>query len=183
MQNQALSKTLSYVLRHKPEELGLHLDAQGWVSVTALLQALQARHPEVTLEQLHEVVATNDKKRFAFSEDEQLIRANQGHSLAVDLALEAVPPPEVLYHGTATRFLSSIRASGLQRGTRQYVHLSPDPETATAVGQRHGCPVVLTVHAGELHRAGAAFYIAENGVWLTLTVPPEFIGAEGLSAS
>lgn len=180
MQNQALSKTLSYVLRHKPEELGLELDAQGWVSVADLLAALQTRYPEVTLDQLREVVATNEKKRFAFSADEQLIRANQGHSVAVDLALEAVVPPEVLYHGTATRFLASIRENGLLRGSRQHVHLSSDPETATAVGRRHGRPVVLTVQAGKLHRAGASFYLSENGVWLTLTVSPEYIDEAGV---
>ncbi|WP_231576123.1 RNA 2'-phosphotransferase [Hymenobacter sp. DG25B] len=162
-------------MRHKPEELGLELDAQGWVSVADLLVALQTRNPEVTLDHLREVVATNEKKRFAFSADEQLIRANQGHSVAVDLALEAVVPPEVLYHGTATRFLASIRESGLQRGSRQHVHLSADPETATAVGRRHGRPVVLTVQAGKLHRAGASFYLSENGVWLTLSVSPEYI--------
>ena len=180
MQNQALSKTLSYVLRHKPEELGLELDAQGWVSVADLLAALQTRNPEVTLDQLREVVATNEKKRFAFSADAQLIRANQGHSVAVDLALEAVVPPEVLYHGTATRFLASIRENGLLRGSRQHVHLSSDPETATAVGRRHGRPVVLTVQAGKLHRAGASFYLSENGVWLTLSVSPEYIDEAGV---
>lgn len=178
MQNQALSKTLSYVLRHKPEALGLQLDAQGWVSVAELLRALQTRQPAVTRDQVYEVVATNDKKRFALSEDGTKIRANQGHSVAVELGLAAVAPPELLYHGTATRFLASIRQSGLHSGTRQHVHLSADPTTAATVGRRHGPPVVLTVHAGPLHRAGGHFYLAANGVWLTSAVSPEYLGAE-----
>ncbi|MGY2134048.1 RNA 2'-phosphotransferase [Hymenobacter sp. HD11105] len=175
MQNQALSKTLSYVLRHKPEEFKLKLDAQGWVSVAELLSALRARGHSVTQEQLHEVVATNDKQRFSLSADGAKIRANQGHSVAVELGLIPMTPPELLYHGTATRFLTSIRETGLRSGSRQHVHLSADQATAVAVGSRHGKPVVLTVQAGQLHRAGGQFYLSENGVWLTGAVPPEYL--------
>ncbi|SMC00233.1 phosphotransferase KptA/Tpt1 [Hymenobacter roseosalivarius DSM 11622] len=175
MQNQALSKTLSYVLRHKPEEFGLALDAEGWVSVADLLSALQARQHQVTQAQLYEVVATNDKKRFSLSAAGAKIRANQGHSVAVELGLAPTTPPELLYHGTATRFLASIRASGLHSGSRQHVHLSADPAAAVAVGSRHGKPVVLTVQAGRLHRTGGQFYLSANGVWLTVSVPPEYL--------
>ncbi|MCC2545029.1 RNA 2'-phosphotransferase [Hymenobacter sp. BT175] len=175
MQSKQLSKTLSYVLRHRPEELGLQLDAHGWVSVADLLRALQARDASVTREQLLAVVATNDKQRFALSDDQTLIRASQGHSVEVDLALPARTPPEVLYHGTATRFLNSIRNTGLQSGSRQHVHLSADADTARMVGSRHGQPVVLTVRAGDLHRSGAVFFQSANGVWLTGSVPPAFL--------
>lgn len=183
MRNQAVSKTLSYVLRHKPEEFGLALDAEGWVNVTELLAALHVRGHHVTPEQLHEVVATNDKKRFGLSADGTKIRANQGHSVAVELGLTPMTPPELLYHGTATRFLPSIRSSGLHSGSRQHVHLSADPATAVAVGSRHGKPVVLMVQAGKLHRAGGQFFLSENEVWLTQAVPPEYLQAEGEAAS
>ncbi len=169
---------MSYILRHEPEEFGLALDAEGWVSVAELLSALQARRHHVTQEQLYEVVATNDKKRFSLSTDGAKIRANQGHSVAVELGLTPMTPPDLLYHGTATRFLASIRDTGLRSGSRQHVHLSADPATAVAVGSRHGKPVVLTVQAGKLHRAGGQFYLSANGVWLTLTVPPEYLQAE-----
>jgi putative RNA 2'-phosphotransferase len=175
MQNQQLSKTLSYVLRHRPEEFGLQLDAQGWVGVAELLRALHAHRHPATPEQLYEVVATNDKQRFSLSADGTKIRANQGHSVTVDLELTAVAPPELLYHGTATRFLDSIRKDGLRSGSRQHVHLSADAETAVAVGRRHGKPVVLTVQAGQLYRSGGLFYLSANGVWLTLAVPPEYL--------
>jgi len=178
MQNQQLSKALSYVLRHKPEEFGLQLDAQGWVTVAELLHALHAQRHQVTPEQLREVVATNDKQRFSLSADGTKIRANQGHSVAVDLELTAVAPPELLYHGTATRFLASIQKDGLRSGSRQHVHLSADPVTAEAVGRRHGKPVVLTVQAGRLYRVGGLFYLSANGVWLTLAVPPEYLNTE-----
>jgi putative RNA 2'-phosphotransferase len=170
-----ISKFLSLVLRHKPQEIGITLDAEGWVPVDDLLAAA-ARHGEsISQEQLDEVVATNDKKRFSFSPDGRLIRANQGHSVDVDLGLVAIEPPELLYHGTVERFLDSIREKGLLRGKRHHVHLSPDRETAARVGQRRGRPVVLVVEAGRMHRDGHPFYQSENGVWLTETVPPAFL--------
>ena len=126
-------------------------------------------------EQLEEVVATNDKKRFSFSPDGQLIRANQGHSVEVDLGLVPIEPPELLYHGTVERFLDSIRAQGLLRGNRHHVHLSADREKAARVGQHRGQPVVLVVEAGRMHNDGHAFYRSENGVWPTETVPAEYL--------
>ncbi|MCR5886316.1 RNA 2'-phosphotransferase [Hymenobacter sp. J193] len=178
MQNTQLSKLLSYALRHRPDELGLTLDAQGWVPVADLLAALQARDASISLAQLQEVVASNDKKRFAFSEDGQLLRASQGHSVEVDLGLTPIVPPATLYHGTATRFVASILAEGLRPGSRQHVHLSPDRATAEAVGRRHGQPAILLVAAGAMHEAGIAFYQSANGVWLTAAVPPQYLQPE-----
>lgn len=170
-----VSKFLSLVLRHQPQLLGLHLDAQGWTSVKELLQRSQAGPHPMTLELLQAVVHSNDKQRFAFSPDGTLIRANQGHSVEVDLALPPVAPPEVLYHGTASTNLTSIGQRGLLKGRRHHVHLSVDPETATKVGQRHGPSVVLSVRAGEMHRIGHVFFQSANGVWLTEQVPPAFL--------
>jgi putative RNA 2'-phosphotransferase len=170
-----LSKFLSLVLRHEPESIGLRLDEQGWADVEELLRCCQAGPQPMTREELEEVVRTNDKKRFAFSPDGTKIRANQGHSIEVNLALEPREPPELLYHGTAQRHLDSIRQSGIHKGERHHVHLSLDEPTAIKVGQRHGKPVVLTIRAGEMHKKGNVFYCSDNGVWLTEHVPPEFI--------
>jgi putative RNA 2'-phosphotransferase len=170
-----ISKFLSLVLRHQPETIGLHLDAQGWADVEELLAKARQGPQPLTREVLEEVVATNDKKRFAFSVDGTKIRASQGHSIEVDLALAPQAPPEILYHGTADRNLPSIRASGLLKGKRQHVHLSLDEQTATKVGQRHGRPVVLTIRTGEMHCQGHVFFCSANGVWLTDSVPPAFI--------
>jgi len=164
------SKFLSLILRHDPAKIGLSLAPQGWASVEDLLTKTP-EHFGLTRERLDELVTTNDKQRFAISEDGERIRANQGHSTKVDLALEAIEPPETLFHGTATRFLDSILSEGLKPGSRQHVHLSPDTETALKVGQRHGKPVILTLPARELHQSGRHFYRSENGVWLTDHVP------------
>lgn len=172
MSDIKISKLLSYVLRHKPEAIGLTLDAEGWAEVDELIA--KADMP-LTAEMIRDVVATNDKKRFALSADGRLIRANQGHSIKVDLGLQPVSPPEFLYHGTATRFLASIQESGLTPQSRQYVHLSADRETAAKVGARHGKLVILTVKAQEMHQAGQAFYQAKNGVWLADHVAPDYL--------
>jgi putative RNA 2'-phosphotransferase len=169
------SKFLSLVLRHQPELIGLTLDEQGWADVAELIRLANCKNPPLTRELLQEIVATNDKQRFAFSPDGKQIRANQGHSVTVDLALTPLTPPPVLYHGTATRFVPSIQQQGLLPGSRQQVHLSASQETARSVGQRHGKPVVLGVDALTMHEAGFAFYQADNGVWLTDAVPVEFI--------
>ena len=169
------SKFLSLILRHEPERVGLKLDSAGWVGVTELLEAVNRNGVSLTLEQLKLVVATNDKRRFAFSEDGQRIRASQGHSIEVDLEYERQTPPELLYHGTPERFLKSIRATGLNKGQRHHVHLSPDPQTAARVGQRRGRAVVLTIRSGEMHRQGQVFYRSTNGVWLVDKVTPDFI--------
>jgi putative RNA 2'-phosphotransferase len=171
----ATSKFLSLVLRHRPEVIGIELDAEGWVPVEDLLAACAQHGRAISREQLDAVVRTNDKQRFAFSADGTRIRANQGHSLQVDLGLVPVEPPELLYHGTVSRFLESIRRDGLVKGKRHHVHLSPDVGAATKVGQRRGRPVVLVIEAGRMFRDGHKFYQSENGVWLTDAVPPEYI--------
>lgn len=170
-----ISKFLSLVLRHKPETIGLTLDPAGWVSVAELLQACAQHHFPLSAEELQAVVASNDKQRFAFSEDGKRIRANQGHSIEVELGYQPAEPPEFLYHGTVERFLPSIRANGLLKGQRHHVHLSPDTATAAKVGSRRGQPVVLTVSSGEMSRAAYPFYQSANGVWLTDHVPPQFL--------
>jgi putative RNA 2'-phosphotransferase len=170
-----ISKFLSLVLRHEPERVGLQLDGAGWVAVSELLEAVNCYGLALTLEQLKDVVATNDKTRFAFSEDGKRIRASQGHSVEVDLHYEPTIPPEFLYHGTPERFVESIRHSGLIKGQRHHVHLSPDPETAIKVGQRRGRPVAPKVPAGEMHRNGHLFYRSANDVWLVEHVPAAFI--------
>ena len=170
-----ISKFLSYVLRHRPHEIGVELDAQGWVPIDRLLAAAAAHGRHMSREELEHVVAHNNKRRFAVSEDGLRIRASQGHSTAVDLGYEPAAPPEVLYHGTAREHLDSIRRHGLLRGKRHQVHLSLDEETARAVGQRHGEPLVLVVRSGEMARAGFTFYVAANGVWLTDAVPYRYV--------
>jgi putative RNA 2'-phosphotransferase len=169
------SKFLSLVLRHEPERVGLKLDDAGWTGVDELLQAVNRHGPALTLEQLKHIVATSDKKRFAFSEDGLRIRASQGHSVEVDLQYPPQTPPEILYHGTATRFLDGIRQSGLKRMARHDVHLSAETNVTLQVGGRHGKPLLLTIRAGEMHRAGFVFRLSANGVWLVDHVPPQFI--------
>ncbi len=169
------SKFLSFVLRHRPEAIGLQLDEEGWADVDALITAAARNGETLTLPLIRDVVEQNDKKRFAFSEDGRQIRAVQGHSVDVDLRLEPQEPPAQLFHGTATRFLDSIRAQGLIKGSRQHVHLSATEETAVRVGARHGKPVVLTIDTAAMRDARFVFYCSENGVWLTDAVPAEFI--------
>lgn len=173
-----VSKFLSLVLRHRPQTIGLTLDEHGWADVGELLRKASAAGRTISRETLEEVVATNDKRRFAFSEDGGRIRASQGHSLEVDLQLEPVEPPETLYHGTARRNLESIRRRGLERRGRTHVHLSADRETALRVGRRHGQAIVLLVDSKAMSAAGHAFFRSQNGVWLASSVPPEFLNAE-----
>lgn len=168
-----ISKFLSLVLRHEPETVGLKLDEAGWVPVDELLDAVTAHGHRLSMEQLQEVVDTNDKKRFTIQDG--FIRANQGHSVPVDLQLPEAEPPEHLYHGTVPRFLERIREKGLLKGERHDVHLSPDRETALKVGQRRGLPYILTVKAKQMHADGFRFYLSANGVWLTDHVPPQYI--------
>jgi len=170
-----ISKFLSYVLRHKPEAIGIALETGGWIDVDALLQAMNAAGKPLVRDVLEEVVSTNDKQRFAFSDDGTKIRASQGHSVQIDLGLQPITPPDTLYHGTATRFLNSILSSGLQPQSRRHVHLSADEPTALRVGQRHGKPVILRVDAGAMHADGHTFFLSANGVWLTAAVPPAYL--------
>ena len=170
-----ISKFLSQVLRHQPETIGIQLDEHGWTPVDILLDKMKAHGYAVTPEMLEEVVATNSKKRFAFNDDHTLIRASQGHSVEVDLGYAPAEPPEILYHGTAQHNIASILANGLEKRSRQQVHLSKDIATATQVGQRHGKPQVLQIEAGRMYRNGFMFYLSANGVWLTDAVPVEYI--------
>jgi putative RNA 2'-phosphotransferase len=170
-----VSKFLSLVLRHQPDRIGLRLDDAGWADVSELLEKARQADLPLTRELLVEVVEKNDKKRFALSDDGRSIRASQGHSIAVDLGLAPVSPPEHLYHGTARHHLDSIRRQGLVAGRRNHVHLSGDTQTAMTVGRRHGQPVVLTVAAGRTERDGHVFYRSANGVWLTETVPLPYL--------
>ncbi|MEM1426979.1 MAG: RNA 2'-phosphotransferase [Cyanobacteria bacterium P01_H01_bin.130] len=169
------SKFLSLILRHKPDTIGLQLDAQGWATVDDLLTKLAAAGKPLDHSKLIEIVETNDKQRFKFNGDRTRIRASQGHSIAIDLGLAPQTPPPQLFHGTATRFLASIRQQGLLPGSRQHVHLSQDRTTAVKVGQRHGKPVVLVVDSIAMADQGIPFFQSDNGVWLTATVPTRFI--------
>ena len=170
------SKTISYLLRHHPEDAHLTMDAHGWVGVDELIQNLELyQNIIISRKELDEIVATNDKKRFAFSDDGLKIRASQGHSIQIDLGLKPSTPPDILYHGTADRFLDTIKKEGLLAMSRQQVHLSSTKEIATSVGARHGRPVILFIESGKMNAEGYLFYISENGVWLTDHVPPQFI--------
>lgn len=172
-----VSQFLSFVLRHKPDAIGLELDPNGWANIDDLISKANASSEPANLDRalIQEVVDTSDKKRFIISDNGQNIRANQGHSVNVDLQLKPVVPPEFLYHGTATRFLDSILQEGLKPQQRQHVHLSTDIETATAVGQRYGKPVILKIKALLMHEQGFVFYRSENGVWLIKEVPTAYL--------
>ncbi len=172
-----VSKFLSFVLRHKPDAIGLELDPNGWTNIDDLINKGNAAEETSNLDHtlIQEVVDTSDKKRFIISDDGQSIRANQGHSIDVALRLKPVVPPEFLYHGTATRFFDSISEEGLKPQQRMYVHLTTDVETATAVGQRYGKPMILKIKALRMHDQGFVFYRSENGVWLTVQVPKRYI--------
>ena len=170
-----VSKYLSKHLRHAPERLGLTLAPGGWVAVDDLLRACAEHRFAVTAQELREVVERSDKQRFAFDETGTLIRANQGHSVDVDLQLVPTVPPETLFHGTGAGAVESILAAGLERRARHHVHLSPDADTARRVGMRHGTPVILTVAAGAMARAGHEFFVSANGVWLVDCVPSEYL--------
>ena len=174
-QLERASKFLSLILRHQPEVIGLKLDSEGWADLDELLRLANAHGKGLTRELVLDVVARNDKQRFALNAGATRIRANQGHSVQIDLQLEAQEPPMQLFHGTATRFVDAIRAEGLKPGSRQHVHLSATLETAVTVGARHGKPVVLIVRARDMRRDGFTFFKSANGVWLTDTVPPQYI--------
>ena len=170
-----ISKFLSLVLRHKPETIGLGLDTGGWAAIDELLAAAEAHGRKISRELLDHVVFTNDKQRFAFSADGLKIRANQGHSIGIDLGLEPVAPPATLFHGTATRFMAAIRREGLRKMRRQHVHLSSTYDVAQRVGARHGDPAVLEIDCAAMVAEGHQFYLAKNGVWLSDAVPARFL--------
>ncbi|MDA1013332.1 MAG: RNA 2'-phosphotransferase [Planctomycetota bacterium] len=169
-------KFLSLVLRHKPEAIGMQLDPEGWLDIDALIQNAAKHGKAITLELLHEVVATNDKQRFSLSDDGLRIRANQGHSVPdVNLELSPTVPPHELFHGTVSQFLPSIQRQGLLKRSRNHVHLSADRETATKVAMRRGKPAILVIASETMHDSGHEFFLSANGVWLTDAVPVEFI--------
>lgn len=173
MDYRKTSKFLSLILRHKPETVGIKLDDAGWVEIDDLLHALSKHNRPLTHDQLIDLVRSNDKQRFVI--DGHRIRANQGHSISIDLQLPTQIPPETLYHGTATRFVNSIFQRGLLKMDRQHVHLSADPDTASRVGIRHGKLAMLEVSSGTMAREGFDFYHSENGVWLVDHVPVDYI--------
>lgn len=172
---ERVSKFLSYLLRHEPHTIGLELDAAGWARIDDLVRLTAGTTTPLTVEAILDAVRTNDKRRFGLSDDGSRVRANQGHSVDVDLGLPAIEPPFVLFHGTATRFLAAILAEGLQPRGRQHVHLSADVGVAIDVGRRHGKPAVLAIDARAMQAGGAAFHRSANGVWLTAHVPPRFL--------
>lgn len=177
---QDTSKFLSYVLRHEPEAIGLELDIDGWASIDNLIAGAAREGRVLDMDLIRAVVDTSDKKRFSLSEDGLRMRAAQGHSTSlVNLGHVEKEPPELLYHGTATRFLDSIRQKGLVPGSRHHVHLSDNETTATSVGSRHGKPIVLVVEALRMREQGVKFYQADNGVWLTELVVVEFLKIPG----
>ena len=172
-----VSKFMSLILRHKPETIGITLDEHGWADVEELIIGISKKYP-FNMKILEEIVRTDDKQRYSFNEDKTLIRANQGHSIPVDVELEFVKPPEFLWHGTGEKYVESIEREGLIPKSRLYVHLSADKETAITVGKRHGKPVIYRVHSAEMVKHGHVFYRSRNGVWLTKTVPVKFLEKE-----
>lgn len=165
---------MSLILRHKPETIGISLDEHGWANVDELIAGI-AKDNEFTMEILEEIVRTDEKQRYSFNEDKTLIRANQGHSIPVDVELEEKEPPELLWHGTGEKYVASIDVQGLIPKSRLYVHLSKDEDTAVKVGKRHGKPVLYNVKSGEMYREGYKFYLSANGVWLTEEVPVKYL--------
>ena len=174
-----ISRFLSLVLRHQPEYIDLHLDENGWADINELLEKAKKKQILFSIDELNDIVVTNDKQRFAFNGDKTAIRANQGHSVkTIDLQLETMQPPEFLYHGTVAKFLDSIKKTGLEKRSRQHVHLSESLETASKVGSRRGKAIILNVASGEMYKNGLDFYCSENGVWLTNHVPSGYIKLE-----
>ena len=164
------SKYLALILRHDPSRAGIVLDNHGWCNIDKLLSGMH-----ISRKVLDEVVSTDEKRRYTISADGKKIRAAQGHSVPIDLDLEEVVPPDILYHGTNARSLKSIREHGLNRMHRQFVHLSSTRDLAMAVGARRGDPLVLSIEAKRMSDVGHNFYLSENNVWLCYHIPPEFI--------
>ncbi len=174
MSLKSTSKFISLILRHKPETIGITLDEHGWANVDELIEGISRTQP-FDREMLEEIVATDEKGRYSFNDDKTLIRANQGHSIPVDVELEQKEPPEILYHGTGEKYVASIDEQGLIPKSRLYVHLSKDEETAKKVGSRHGKPVIYTVRSGQMHRDGIPFFLSANGIWLVKEVPVTYL--------
>lgn len=173
-----LSVFISLILRHKPDVVGIQLDEHGWANVDELINGINNTGRNINMDILEEIVRTDNKQRYSFNDDKTLIRANQGHSISVDVELEEKQPPKYLYHGTADRFINSIMTDGLKPMSRLYVHLSKDEETAMKVGKRHGKPIVLKIESEEMYNDGIKFYLSENSVWLTKYVDKKYIEIE-----
>jgi putative RNA 2'-phosphotransferase len=169
-----ISKFMSLILRHKPEAIGIQLDEHGWANVDQLIQGI-GKTRAFDRDMLEEIVRTDAKQRYSFNEDKTLIRANQGHSIPVDVELEQKTPPQILYHGTGQKYTASIEEKGLLPKSRLYVHLSADEATAQKVGSRHDRPVVYMVESGKMAQDGYDFYLSVNGVWLTKEVPVRYL--------
>lgn len=178
MNNKETSKYISLILRHKPETIGITLDEHGWANVDELIAGVSKTHP-INMDILEQIVSEDEKQRYSFNEDKTLIRANQGHSIPVDVELEEKEPPEILFHGTGEKYVDSINKSGLIPKSRLYVHLSSNEETAHKVGTRHGKPVIYKVKSKEMYRDGYKFFCSVNGVWLTKAVPVRYIEISG----
>lgn len=168
------SKFISLILRHKPSEIGIELDEHGWAKVDELIKGIDKKQ-KFNMAMLEEIVASDVKQRYSFNSDKTLIRANQGHSIPVDIELEEVTPPDILYHGTGEKFISSINKLGLIPKSRLYVHLSKDIDTAKNVGERHGNPIIYSVNCKKMIADGYKFYLSVNGVWLTKEVPIKYL--------
>lgn len=174
----SLGKFISLILRHKPETIGIELDEHGWADVNELIAGVKKTSPDFNMEVLEEIVRSNSKQRYSYNDDHTKIRANQGHSIQVDVELKEETPPAILYHGTGEKSVASIQEQGLLPQSRLYVHLSKDKSTAISVGSRHGKPVVFTVQSGIMHEEGYKFFLSENGVWLTKKVPQKYLRIE-----
>ncbi len=174
MEFKDVGRYIALILRHKPEAIKIELDSHGWANVEELIRGVSKTHP-LTMEMLEKIVEVDDKQRFSFNKDKTLIRANQGHSISVDVELQETVPPKVLYHGTGEKYVASIDQSGLLPKSRLYVHLSETVETATKVGTRHGKPVIYMVDTERMIADGFKFYLSVNGVWLTKSVPLEYL--------
>ena len=170
-----LSRFISLILRHKPSEIGITLDNYGWANVNELIEGINNSGRKINMDILEKIVLTDDKQRYSFNEDKTFIRANQGHSIDVNVELKEVQPPEFLWHGTAEKYIDSICRLGLISKSRLYVHLSSDTQTATNVGKRHGEVVLLRIDARKMYQDGFKFYLSQNGVWLTKNVPVSYL--------
>lgn len=178
MDLQSISKYMSLILRHKPEVIGICIDEHGWANVEKLIHGIAKNNPGFNMEALEEIVKTDNKQRYSFNDDKTLIRANQGHSIQVDVELEEKEPPNVLYHGTGEKYVASIDQDGLIPKSRLYVHLSKDVKTARAVGRRHGKEIIYSVNSAQMYKDGYKFYLSKNGIWLTKKVPMKYLMKE-----
>lgn len=174
-QDENMGRFISLILRHHPETVGIQLDAHGWANVDELLHGINVSGRKIDMKMLERIVQNNNKKRYSFNEDKTKIRANQGHSIKVDVEMQEIIPPNELYHGTADRFMDSIKEKGILKMSRQYVHLSLDVETAVMVGKRHGKPIILVVDTKNMLEDGYTFWLSDNGVWQSEDIPWKYV--------